>query len=62
VTTRRVRPRRASASSTARLKPPPVGRTGTADDIAQAIVYLLGNGFTTGAVLDVDGGARMATA
>jgi NAD(P)-dependent dehydrogenase (short-subunit alcohol dehydrogenase family) len=38
----------------------PVGRTGTSDDIAQAIVYLLANGFTTGAVLDVDGGARMA--
>ncbi|HZX29144.1 MAG TPA: SDR family oxidoreductase [Telluria sp.] len=38
----------------------PVGRTGTADDIAEAIVYLIGNGFTTGAVLDVDGGARMA--
>lgn len=38
----------------------PVGRTGTAEDIAQAIAYLLGNGFTTGAVLDADGGARMA--
>ena len=37
----------------------PVGRTGTPEDIAEAIVYLLGNGFTTGAILDVDGGARM---
>jgi NAD(P)-dependent dehydrogenase (short-subunit alcohol dehydrogenase family) len=38
----------------------PVGRTGTPEDIAEAIVYLLGNGFTTGAILDVDGGARMS--
>ncbi len=38
----------------------PVGRTGTSEDIADAIVYLLGNGFTTGAILDVDGGARMS--
>jgi NAD(P)-dependent dehydrogenase (short-subunit alcohol dehydrogenase family) len=37
----------------------PVGRTGTSDDIAQAVVFLIGNGFTTGALLDVDGGARM---
>jgi NAD(P)-dependent dehydrogenase (short-subunit alcohol dehydrogenase family) len=37
----------------------PVGRTGTPEDIAEAILYLLGNGFTTGAILDVDGGARM---
>jgi NAD(P)-dependent dehydrogenase (short-subunit alcohol dehydrogenase family) len=39
----------------------PVGRTGTPEDVAEAIVYLLGNGFTTGALLDVDGGARMAS-
>jgi NAD(P)-dependent dehydrogenase (short-subunit alcohol dehydrogenase family) len=38
----------------------PVGRTGTADDIAQAIEFLIANGFTTGALIDVDGGARMA--
>jgi NAD(P)-dependent dehydrogenase (short-subunit alcohol dehydrogenase family) len=38
----------------------PVGRTGTSEDVAAAIVYLLENGFTTGALLDVDGGARMA--
>jgi NAD(P)-dependent dehydrogenase (short-subunit alcohol dehydrogenase family) len=37
----------------------PVGRTGTSEDVAEAIVYLLSNGFTTGALLDVDGGARM---
>lgn len=38
----------------------PVGRTGDSADVADAIVYLLGNGFTTGALLDVDGGARMS--
>jgi NAD(P)-dependent dehydrogenase (short-subunit alcohol dehydrogenase family) len=36
----------------------PVGRAGTANDVAQALTYLLQNGFTTGAVLDVDGGQR----
>ncbi|GAA5174933.1 SDR family oxidoreductase [Niveibacterium umoris] len=38
----------------------PAGRTGTSADIAAAIEYLLDNGFTTGALLDVDGGARMS--
>ncbi|WP_374404232.1 SDR family oxidoreductase [Niveibacterium sp.] len=38
----------------------PVGRTGTSSDIAAAIEYLLDNGFTTGALLDVDGGARIS--
>lgn len=37
----------------------PLGRTGTADDIADAILYMVTNAYTTGAVLDVDGGARM---
>lgn len=36
----------------------PVGRAGTADDVAHAVVYLMENGFTTGAVLDVDGGQK----
>jgi NAD(P)-dependent dehydrogenase (short-subunit alcohol dehydrogenase family) len=36
----------------------PVGRVGTADDVAEAILFLLGNGFTTGGVLDIDGGWR----
>ena len=37
----------------------PVGRVGTADDIADAIVFLLGNGYTTGTVLHVEGGHRL---
>ncbi|MFO1037710.1 MAG: SDR family oxidoreductase [Geminicoccaceae bacterium] len=36
----------------------PVGRAGTADDVAHAVRFLLENGFTTGAVIDVDGGQR----
>jgi len=35
-----------------------VGRTGTSADIASAIAFLIDNTFTTGALLDVDGGAR----
>jgi Dehydrogenases with different specificities (related to short-chain alcohol dehydrogenases) len=38
----------------------PVGHTGTAEEVASAIVFLLENSFTTGALLDVDGGARMS--
>ncbi len=37
----------------------PVGRVGTTDDIADAFVYLLGNGYTTGTVLHVEGGHRL---
>lgn len=36
----------------------PVGRAGTPADIAHAVLFLMTNGFTTGAVLDVDGGQR----
>lgn len=36
----------------------PVGRAGHAEDIAHACRFLMENGFTTGAVLDVDGGQR----
>ncbi len=37
----------------------PLGRIGAADELAEAVVFLLANGFTTGAVLDVDGGRRL---
>jgi NAD(P)-dependent dehydrogenase (short-subunit alcohol dehydrogenase family) len=34
----------------------PVGRVGQADEIAQAVIMAMTNGFLTGAVLDIDGG------
>jgi NAD(P)-dependent dehydrogenase (short-subunit alcohol dehydrogenase family) len=37
----------------------PVGRVGKPDEIAEAACYLVTNGYTTGAVLDVDGGGRL---
>jgi NAD(P)-dependent dehydrogenase (short-subunit alcohol dehydrogenase family) len=37
----------------------PVGRVGQADDIADAIGFLMGNGFTTGTTLHVEGGHRL---
>lgn len=37
----------------------PVGRVGRPTDIADAIAFLLGNGFTTGTVLHVEGGHRL---
>lgn len=37
----------------------PVGRVGRPDDVARAVVYLMGNGFATGSVVDVDGGHRV---
>lgn len=38
----------------------PVGRVGQADDVAQAIAFLIANGFMTGHVLLCDGGLRWA--
>jgi len=38
----------------------PVGRVGQPQDIADAVLFLAGNGFTTGVVLDVNGGATLA--
>jgi NAD(P)-dependent dehydrogenase (short-subunit alcohol dehydrogenase family) len=36
-----------------------VGRIGTAEDIAAVVLMLMRNGFTTGTVIDVDGGAML---
>lgn len=38
----------------------PVGRVGQPEDIAQAISFLIGNGFMTGHTLICDGGLRLA--
>lgn len=38
----------------------PVGRVGTADDLADAALSLMGNGFINATVLHVDGGGRIA--
>lgn len=37
-----------------------VGRVGQPDDIAQAVLFLMANGFVTGSVLDADGGKKMS--
>ena len=37
----------------------PVGRVGAPSDVGHAVLFLVGNGFTTGAILDCDGGARL---
>ena len=34
----------------------PVGRIGTPEDIADGVIFLMGNGFITGTVLHIDGG------
>ena len=39
----------------------PVGRVGQPHDVAEAVLFLAGNGFTTGVVLDVNGGTTLAT-
>ena len=37
-----------------------MGRIGHPEDVAGAILYLAGNGFVTGTVLDVSGGLTLA--
>jgi NAD(P)-dependent dehydrogenase (short-subunit alcohol dehydrogenase family) len=34
----------------------PVGRVGTPEDIAEAVLYLMRSGYSTGTVVDIDGG------
>ena len=40
------------------LKRQPVSRMGTAEEVAQAMVYCMTNGFTTGALIEIDGGYK----
>lgn len=37
----------------------PVGRIGRPDDIAQAVLSIMANGYMTGTVVHVDGGQRL---
>ncbi|NET02620.1 MAG: SDR family oxidoreductase [Sphaerospermopsis sp. SIO1G1] len=37
----------------------PTKQIGTPEDIAETVLYLIKNKFTTGTVIDVDGGARL---
>jgi len=50
--------RKAVFEQTARTLP--VGRIGAADDVARVVEMIIGNGFLTGVVIDVDGGGRFA--
>jgi NAD(P)-dependent dehydrogenase (short-subunit alcohol dehydrogenase family) len=38
----------------------PVGRVGRAEDVADAIAFLVGNGFVTGQILQCDGGIQLS--
>lgn len=37
----------------------PLGRAGQSDEVADAVLFLIGNAFVTGIVLDVDGGLHL---
>ncbi|WP_114240741.1 SDR family oxidoreductase [Dyella sp. C9] len=37
----------------------PVGRIGQPDEVAQAIAFLIGNGYTTGSIMQCDGGLHL---
>jgi NAD(P)-dependent dehydrogenase (short-subunit alcohol dehydrogenase family) len=40
----------------------PAGRAGRAEDVADAVLFLAGQGFMTGIVLPVTGGAHLVSA
>ncbi|MBV9539514.1 MAG: SDR family oxidoreductase [Acidisphaera sp.] len=56
---RRLPPERRDAMFDAAAKTLPVGRAGSPEDVADAVLFVAGNGFTTGAIIDCDGGARL---
>ena len=36
----------------------PIGRVGTSEEVAEAILFAMTNRYTTGAIIDCDGGVR----
>jgi NAD(P)-dependent dehydrogenase (short-subunit alcohol dehydrogenase family) len=48
--------REAYEQAAARL---PVGRVGTPEDVARALLYVLATPFVTGSIIECDGGARL---
>lgn len=52
-------PPRHRAALEAQAGPQPVPRMGTAEEIAEAILWIMGNRFATGTVLEVDGGYKL---
>jgi len=47
----------ASASGKDKINSIPLGRVGTAEEVAKAVMYLVDNGYVTGQVINVNGGA-----
>ncbi|GAU04835.1 hypothetical protein [Burkholderia stabilis] len=51
--------RRARRDIRRELRNRPRGRVGRADEVGEAIVFLLGNGFMNAEILHIDGGGRL---